>query len=383
METIKSSLLGLKKPIISLSNRMKSNKMKSNKITTLTPAQAAKIPLYRDKWKSIRCQTQPINRIAAADAIKAAYSLIGHAPPELIFADGPKAAFKDLSQIATHHQRQKTGIKHLLNAKLNEEFSRVIWQQSEKKIDFSLLNRVYNESRVDLDNWGTIAWIERVQSNNISPELWKTNSLNRENVHPHLWLNYYSWFDLCIHLFNCDFHQPSWEVLQAIVHELSWIFTLDKYCIVCERPIKILFDQQQLLHAEGDTAIEFADGLKIYANHGVFLPEKYGNLLPDQWQAHWLIGEENAQLRRLLIQNIGYARICQELTVAKLDCWEEYTLLKIIDNVDFDPIYLLKMVCPSTGFVYVLRVPPQIQTAREAIRWVNWGTDPEDFAVQT
>jgi len=28
-------------------------------------------------------------------------------------------------------------------------------------------------------------------------------------------------------------------------------------------------------------------------------------------------------------------------------------------------------------------VPPDMKSAREAIRWVNWGIDPEEFCVQT
>jgi hypothetical protein len=34
-------------------------------------------------------------------------------------------------------------------------------------------------------------------------------------------------------------------------------------------------------------------------------------------------------------------------------------------------------------FYNTLRVPPQLASAREAIRWANWGIDPEQFAVQT
>ena len=51
--------------------------------------------------------------------------------------------------------------------------------------------------------------------------------------------------------------------------------------------------------------------------------------------------------------------------------------------MDIEPIYLLKMACPSTGFIHALRVPPNINSAREAISWVNWGVDPEEFGVQT
>ena len=48
-----------------------------------------------------------------------------------------------------------------------------------------------------------------------------------------------------------------------------------------------------------------------------------------------------------------------------------------------EDIYLLKMTCPSTGFIHALRVPPDMRSAKEAIRWVNWDIDPEEFSVQT
>ncbi|MEH1970355.1 MAG: hypothetical protein V7K91_28410 [Nostoc sp.] len=67
----------------------------------------------------------------------------------------------------------------------------------------------------------------------------------------------------------------------------------------------------------------------------------------------------------------------------ELDSWAEYTLLKIDADVDEESIYLLKMTCPSTGFIHALRVPPNTNSAREAIRWVNWEIDPEEFSVQT
>jgi hypothetical protein len=82
--------------------------------------------------------------------------------------------------------------------------------------------------------------------------------------------------------------------------------------------------------------------------------------------------------------------------VKELDSWQEYTLLSIKFDDDFDwvgnakPVYLLKMTCPSTGFIHALRVPPDVGsssraslTAQEASRWVNWDIDPAEFSVQT
>ena len=80
---------------------------------------------------------------------------------------------------------------------------------------------------------------------------------------------------------------------------------------------------------------------------------------------------------------MGYERICKELQAIELDSWREYTLLKIDAKVDIEPIHLLKMTCPSTNHIHVLRVPPDLTSAHAAISWVNWDIDPEAFTAET
>ena len=169
----------------------------------------------------------------------------------------------------------------------------------------------------------------------------------------------------------------------SLVKECGWIFVFDKICYICDRPTNISVDDRNRLHGEGQPAIAYSDGYGIYAHHGVILPEKYGCVDPHQWQAKWLLEEENAELRRVLIQAIGYGRLCQELAATELDSWREYTLLRIDNSIDVESIHLLKMICPSTGYIHATRVPPNIQSAREAISWVNWDIDPEEFSVET
>jgi hypothetical protein len=115
---------------------------------------------------------------------------------------------------------------------------------------------------------------------------------------------------------------------------------------------------------------------------GVELKRRYWTH-PDQWKAEWLLTETNAEVRKVLIEKIGYDRICQELQATERDAWREYTLLKIDREVDVEPIYVLKMTCPSTAHIHTLRVPPYLTSAREAIKWTNWGIDPEAFAAET
>ena len=121
---------------------------------------------------------------------------------------------------------------------------------------------------------------------------------------------------------------------------------------------------------------------KIYLN-SVLVPEKYCGIDFKDWKAESSVTEENAEVRRLLIQVIGYEKILEELQAVKLDDWREYSLLKIEQDLDLESIVLLKMTCPSTNKIHVLRVPPEMRSAREAIIWVNWGIDPEDFCLET
>ncbi|AFY93628.1 leucine-rich repeat domain-containing protein [Chamaesiphon minutus] len=123
------------------------------------------------------------------------------------------------------------------------------------------------------------------------------------------------------------------------------------------------------------------------------LPRRYWMNFSD-WKSEWLLDEDNAEIRRVLVEQVGYEKICEELDASTLNNWREYTLLKIdgveaIYNrhtrrfIDREPIVLLKMTCPSTGHIHILRVPPEMTSAEAAITWVNHGIHPDKFAVQT
>ena len=177
--------------------------------------------------------------------------------------------------------------------------------------------------------------------------------------------------------------QQWYDCLNQLLEHCGWFIPFEDVCIVCDRPSKFSLDSENRLHAEGEAAIQFADGYGLYYYHGVAFPEKYGKVHPNQWQARWLLEEKNTELRRILIQAIGYNRICEELQAIQIDSWREYSLIKIDADADVEPIVLLKMICPSTGYTHVLRVPPDMESAREAITWVNWDIDPENFAIES
>ena len=359
----------------------------------LTPEQEALIPVYREKWQKIALSTERIDREKAAEAVKATYVLIGLEEPEIVFYDSPNAALiTTLSQLAQKWGRSFDGwdlwselcIYAQPPANVCNDLENELYRQISRKVSSQLhveLKRELQNIVLSPDTYSQL-WLE------LNRQIESQLQLEVENAEPdciqcELLACNASYYDFCISVLNCKHDEIVWKYFQSVVKECGWIFAGKYTCIVCDRPLHLRFDNQNRLHAEGEPAIEYADGFSLYSYHGVTLPEKYGKLHPHQWRSQWLLTEDNAELRRVLIQGIGYARICQELQAIELDTWREYTLFKIDADLDQEPIYLLKMTCPSTGFIHALRVPPEMKSAHQAICWVNWDIPPEEFAIQT
>lgn len=385
----------------------------------LTAEQEAQISIIVEKWRAIALSTEPIDRHKAASAIKSAYAFMGQEVPEIIFCDSPLDA---LNKLFLNHLDLLVDIEKQIFHKLENKRGKTAElekQQRKLVIDYWDHQNTGNAIKNNVDLYSSVLVnVERQLYDRIRDELYiqaseqtkseiakfyPLNLLNRpwfllnselEDPNPN-WLilktNNHTltllydcfWFDIYVSICNYTLNQSITEVWESLVKECGHIYAYEKICFVCDRPRIISFDNQQELHAEGVPAIQFADGYSLYAYHGVTLPEEYGKLHPHQWKAEWILEEKNAELRRVLIQGIGYTRICQELQATELDSWQEYTLLKIDKEIDGELMYLLKMTCPSTGHIHALRVPPDLESAREAIRWVNWGIDPEEFSVQT
>lgn len=176
----------------------------------------------------------------------------------------------------------------------------------------------------------------------------------------------------------CAVWMPFIDALEAGTF-CFWI-TQTKVIVLTAPLIRI---QDNRLHADGQPAVQWSDREYYYFWRGIQIPQKYGAVLSDNWQPQWLLEEANTPRRCILIQGIGYDRILQDLEAVELDTWREYSLLKIQADIDVEPIHLLKITCPSTKHIKVLRVPPNITSAREAIIWCNWGIDPEQFSVES
>ncbi|MEM6471787.1 MAG: DUF6745 domain-containing protein, partial [Planctomycetota bacterium] len=103
---------------------------------------------------------------------------------------------------------------------------------------------------------------------------------------------------------------------------------------------------------------------------------------PEKITAEQVLGEKNAELRRVMIERMGYLRFSNEVGAKKLDedtdAGGKRQLLKI-DLGNDEPLVGLSCRCPSTDRQYFLRVPPNMETCHQAAAWMAGFDDPQKY----
>jgi hypothetical protein len=93
-----------------------------------------------------------------------------------------------------------------------------------------------------------------------------------------------------------------------------------------------------------------------------------------------VLGERNAELRRVLLERFGFERFMPAAGAAVVDrdrdAGGERQLLRLKLDGDED-LVCVAVACPSTGRRYLLRVPPAMKTCRQAVAWTAGFDDPE------
>ena len=125
------------------------------------------------------------------------------------------------------------------------------------------------------------------------------------------------------------------------------------------------------LHGLDGPAVRFRDGWSVYAVRGVRVPEKIVEH-PELVTVADIDGERNAEVRRVMLERFGVERYvtgnlapihedeCGRLYRRELDGDEPLCVVRVVNSMP-EP--------DGTNRIYFLRVPPTVQTAREAVAW--------------
>jgi hypothetical protein len=135
-------------------------------------------------------------------------------------------------------------------------------------------------------------------------------------------------------------------------------------------------------HNESSAALE-SDLENLYFWHGVMVPA-FVVVKPDWITLKHIQSEENAEVRRVMMERYGLARYLEDSGAQKIH-EDELGELYRTEVPDDEPLVMVKVMNSTpepdgSRKPYFLRVPPETKTASHAVAWTFGFEDPAAYA---
>ena len=316
------------------------------KITSLTTKQTARLTEFRDKWLAIGLSTAPANRPEAERGIIAAYAVAKLPPPKKIVWCGSPLS-QGLTRAIIFEKKLPNIMRHSMRARVGASMRESVREGVGESVRDSVWNSVGDSVGASVGESGY-------------------------GQHDAAWLGFHDFFREV-----CALEKITAPLLglTAIAQSAGWFLPYKNICWVSERHSILERDERGRIHNISGPAIAYPDGWKIYAVHGVRVPEWIVEQPEKITTAH--IGEEqNAEVRRVMLDRFGAARYLKEIGATLIDHDENFGTLRRADLREDEPLVMLESVNRSkepdgTYKHYTLRVPPNMETAEQAWRWLG------------
>ncbi|PSF35012.1 hypothetical protein C7H19_17875 [Aphanothece hegewaldii CCALA 016] len=263
-------------------------------ITKLTHQQEELMVSYQQAWKAVYLSTAPIERNRVLDVLEDVFKAYPESPtmPEVIFFNSPYAAFNaELRRVTTGNFNDASSDRIInevtnlmtlqgegqartdlwfdlsmdLHSWMNSQMSLEVWEVLEANLVDEVGSRIYKQVWDLLWNWLRDRLQDELKDTPKACLRFCDNFINSDSE----WANYAGLYDFCIHElgYRCD--EEQWNLYKAMCSECNyWFLPSPEYYIVCDRPIKMLFNEQGQLHSDEEPAIQFIDGFGLSARHG-------------------------------------------------------------------------------------------------------------------
>ncbi|WP_278262372.1 DUF6745 domain-containing protein [Nocardia sp. AG03] len=160
--------------------------------------------------------------------------------------------------------------------------------------------------------------------------------------------------------------------LAAVAGQAGWWWPYEKVAVLTERPVALHRDEAGRLDNGDGPALAYTDGFALHAWRGMPVTAEFlaglRALTPQR-----IRDEENAELRRVMLEYYGYDRYLTE-SEARPVHRDETGILWRIALVGDEDVVMVEVVNSTpepdgTHRTYWLRVPPTTRTAREGVAW--------------
>ncbi|MFJ9320047.1 DUF6745 domain-containing protein [Streptomyces globisporus] len=312
-------------------------------------------------WRSVAAATGRADRAAAEAGVRRAYRTAGLAEPDrIIWAASPRAAVGTVEKLTD------------AGRSVREEVRTRPWADERRRMYDELGPAGWSAlwSATGAQLWETTAALaERIRTGvvaDLAPRSQDEGAVRLVLLDAVLGQHDAAW------LAAFDGHGDRLAGLAEVARNAGWWWPYENAVVITERPDVLHRDEAgRLDHGEGP-ALAYGDGFALHAWRGMPVPaaflDELSSLTPERIRA-----EENAELRRVMLEYYGYDRYLSESGAEPVHRDETGILWRIALDGDED-VVMVEVVNSTpepdgTNRTYWLRVPPTTRTAKDGVAW--------------
>lgn len=335
-------------------------------------------------WNQCVCGTHSPDKPAVEQAIKTLYSCYSTTVPSIHWFGGPKELFARLYESGDERSLRVVSCS---NKDKNSALAGLIRRRLPRGLPNAelrpLLDQAIRAAHPKIGEWHSPAWS------------WLLS---------HYFAMYFE--------FESEVGQESrkeYEALFTIGANASMIVTCEEDCFLVVKPDLISIDNNLRLGSTSGPAMRFSDGFELYSISGVAVDRRLVEE-PDFITVQTIDNETNIEVRRVMLDVFGLDRYFdegntnllqqdqygalyekvfrrRELSEVSLRSFSGTLAEEVLQQLELiageEPLRMLRVMNstpePDGSFrYYVLRVPPNMETAKQAVAW-TFGLSEDEY----
>ena len=361
-------------------------------------AHLALIPLIQDEWEQIYLDTAPIDRGQIREILGRLYALANKPAPEnIIFLDSPLQISLAIGNLRMDQETVRQQVSCLVQKQVSSQLglkpehqtyaqpSYQIFTEQTKAYGSNHSGRGYHYYSAEViptmlfeknsDIWGSVyersgGRFQGIKASDLAQRFPFNNFGQFDDFLP--------WFDLLGGL-GVDISKLTPRIELGKSCGLAILFW--DWAFISAKP-EFTVDGRGLLHCETGPAVRYPDGFSVFFLHGVHVSEKVV-MAPETITVSEIESEINVEVRRFMIERYGAERYLMDSGAEEIHR-DDFGILYRKDFLEDQSLVMVKVANstpePDGRFKdYFLRVPPEMERARQAVAW-TFGKAENDYS---